>query len=180
MADYDVNRDASRQEMRTYVCGQCHVEYYFKGDKKRLTYPWAPADSQVDSIFAYYEANGHKDWTHARSGRPGSQGAASRVRDLQPGNPRPFRGGLRGLPHAVRAPRARSRSATTTCGGPLLNIDQACQTCHKILGGGAAESGCTPSRTAPSRPENIAIDALLELIGGDRARPGGRQRQRPR
>ena len=38
--DYDVNRDASRQEMRTYVCGQCHVEYYFKGKEKRLTYPW--------------------------------------------------------------------------------------------------------------------------------------------
>ena len=24
---YDVNRDATRQEMRAYVCGQCHVEY---------------------------------------------------------------------------------------------------------------------------------------------------------
>jgi nitrite reductase (cytochrome c-552) len=29
--DYDVNRDATRQEMRAFVCGQCHVEYYFKG-----------------------------------------------------------------------------------------------------------------------------------------------------
>ena len=29
--DYDPNRDASRQEMRAFVCGQCHVEYYFKG-----------------------------------------------------------------------------------------------------------------------------------------------------
>ena len=26
VADYDVNRDASHQEMRSYVCGQCHVE----------------------------------------------------------------------------------------------------------------------------------------------------------
>src|SRR5215203_4029864 len=26
--DYDVNRDATRQEMRTFVCGQCHVEYH--------------------------------------------------------------------------------------------------------------------------------------------------------
>ena len=25
--DYDVNRDATRQEMRAFVCGQCHVEY---------------------------------------------------------------------------------------------------------------------------------------------------------
>src|SRR6185503_11532184 len=29
--DYDVNASATRQEMRSYVCGQCHVEYYFKG-----------------------------------------------------------------------------------------------------------------------------------------------------
>jgi nitrite reductase (cytochrome c-552) len=34
--DYDVNRDATRQEMRAYVCGQCHVEYYFRGPEKRL------------------------------------------------------------------------------------------------------------------------------------------------
>ncbi len=39
--DYDVNSMATRQEMRSFVCGQCHVEYYFKGDEKRLTYPWA-------------------------------------------------------------------------------------------------------------------------------------------
>ena len=38
---YDVNRDATHQEMRSFVCGQCHVEYYFKGPEKRLTYPWA-------------------------------------------------------------------------------------------------------------------------------------------
>ena len=38
---YDVNTMATHQEMRSYVCGPCHVEYYFKGDGKRLTYPWA-------------------------------------------------------------------------------------------------------------------------------------------
>ncbi|MFN7144532.1 MAG: ammonia-forming cytochrome c nitrite reductase subunit c552, partial [Myxococcota bacterium] len=40
IADYDPNTMATRQEMRSYVCGQCHVEYYFKGKEKRLTYPW--------------------------------------------------------------------------------------------------------------------------------------------
>src|SRR5690606_31426466 len=62
--DYDVNRDATRQEMRTYVCGQCHVEYYFKGPEKRLTYPWAKG-LKVDSIMAYYDEEGFSDWTHA-------------------------------------------------------------------------------------------------------------------
>src|SRR5262245_18715526 len=37
LADYDPNRDATRQEMRSFVCGQCHVEYYFKGDGKSVT-----------------------------------------------------------------------------------------------------------------------------------------------
>ena len=27
LADYDVNEDATRQELRTFVCAQCHVEY---------------------------------------------------------------------------------------------------------------------------------------------------------
>jgi len=30
--EYDVNAMATRQEMRSFVCGQCHVEYYFKGE----------------------------------------------------------------------------------------------------------------------------------------------------
>ena len=39
---YDPNTMATRQEMRSFVCGQCHVEYYFKPeqDGRRLTYPW--------------------------------------------------------------------------------------------------------------------------------------------
>jgi nitrite reductase (cytochrome c-552) len=36
---YDPNVDASRQEMRSFVCGQCHVEYYC-GSKMTLTFPW--------------------------------------------------------------------------------------------------------------------------------------------
>jgi nitrite reductase (cytochrome c-552) len=39
--NYDVNKQGTRREMRAYVCGRCHVEYYFKGAEKRLVYPWA-------------------------------------------------------------------------------------------------------------------------------------------
>ena len=39
--NYDVNSMATRQEMRAFVCGQCHVEYYFQGPEKRLVYPWS-------------------------------------------------------------------------------------------------------------------------------------------
>src|SRR5690606_32404641 len=36
---YDPNTEASRQEMRSFVCGQCHVEYYC-ASRMTLTFPW--------------------------------------------------------------------------------------------------------------------------------------------
>ena len=163
VAGYDVNRDASRQEMRTFVCGQCHVEYYFKGDEKRLTYPW-DRGLGVDSIFAHYEANGHRDWTHARSGAPVlkaqhpefemyNQGihARSGVACADCHMPYERRGALKISDHHVRS--------------PLLNLDQACQTCHKISEQELRERVYTiQDRTFETR--NIAIDALLDLIAG--------------
>jgi nitrite reductase (cytochrome c-552) len=67
--DYDVNRDATPNEMRAYVCGQCHVEYYFKGPEKRLVYPWAKG-LKVEQITAYYDEIGFRDWTHKDTGAP--------------------------------------------------------------------------------------------------------------
>ncbi len=66
---YDVNAQATRQEMRAFVCGQCHVEYYFKGPEKRLTYPWHKG-LKVEQIMAYYDEVQHNDWQHAESGAP--------------------------------------------------------------------------------------------------------------
>src|SRR5262249_4140251 len=69
VANYDPNTMATRQEMRSFVCGQCHVEYYFRGPEKRLVYPWAKG-LRVEQIMAYYDSVGHKDWTHTETGAP--------------------------------------------------------------------------------------------------------------
>jgi nitrite reductase (cytochrome c-552) len=44
---------ATRQEMRSYVCAQCHVEYYFQGENKVLTFPWENG-LNIDNIEQYY------------------------------------------------------------------------------------------------------------------------------
>ena len=67
--DFDVNEDATNQEMRTYVCAQCHVEYYFAGQEKTLTFPWAKGLTVYDAM-AYYDEIGWTDFTHAESGAP--------------------------------------------------------------------------------------------------------------
>jgi nitrite reductase (cytochrome c-552) len=60
---------ATRQEMRSYVCGQCHVEYYFKGPGKYLVFPWEKG-MDIDSIEAYYDQLGFSDWVHEESKTP--------------------------------------------------------------------------------------------------------------
>lgn len=69
VADYDVNRDATNLEMRTFVCAQCHVEYYFAGEGKTLTFPWAKGLTVYDAM-AYYDEIGWVDFEHAESGAP--------------------------------------------------------------------------------------------------------------
>jgi nitrite reductase (cytochrome c-552) len=65
--NYDPNTMATRQEMRTYVCAQCHVEYYFAGEHKLVTYPWSKG-VKMDQIEAYYDEIGFSDWKHAETG----------------------------------------------------------------------------------------------------------------
>lgn len=62
----------SHQEMRTLVCAQCHVEYYFKTDKEKglsnyLTFPWDDGLS-VEDMDRYYDDKGFSDWTNPISG----------------------------------------------------------------------------------------------------------------
>jgi nitrite reductase (cytochrome c-552) len=130
IADYDVNRDATRQEMRTYVCAQCHVEYYFRGPEKMLTYPWSKG-LQVQEIEAYYEEQKFSDWKHGVTGADvlkaqhpefelWSQGIHARSGVACADCHMPYRreGAMKVSDHHVRS--------------PLLSIDRSCQVCHNI------------------------------------------------
>ena len=159
--DYDVNRDATRQEMRSFVCGQCHVEYYFKGTEKRLTYPWHNG-LKVEQIAAYYDNAGFKDWTHADTGAPAlkaqhpefemwNQGIHARSGVACADCHMPYK---REGAHKISTHHVRS---------PLLDINRSCQTCHKWPEQELrARVETIQDRTYKLR--NVAMDALMELI----------------
>ncbi|HEY8231496.1 MAG TPA: ammonia-forming cytochrome c nitrite reductase subunit c552 [Vicinamibacteria bacterium] len=161
VADYDVNTQATRQEMRSFVCGQCHVEYYFKGDEKRLTYPWAKGLT-VDAIADYYDEIGFKDWVHEKTGTPQlkaqhpefemwNQGihARSGVACADCHMPYVRVGAQKVSDHHVRS--------------PLLNVNNACQTCHKWPEAElVARAEAVQRRTVGLRDK--AMDALVALI----------------
>ncbi len=59
----------SRQEMRTVVCANCHVEYYFAGEGKYLTFPWADG-TRIETIIPYYDALAFSDWKYPGTDTP--------------------------------------------------------------------------------------------------------------
>lgn len=59
----------TRQQMRSVVCANCHVEYYMAGANKVLTVPWANG-TKIDNIVKYYEDSGFADWTYPDTGIP--------------------------------------------------------------------------------------------------------------
>ena len=60
----------TRQQMRSLVCANCHVTYFFAGDNKVLTIPWANG-MRVEDIIKYEDAaNTFADWTYPGTGTP--------------------------------------------------------------------------------------------------------------
>ena len=159
---YDPNALASRQEMRSMACGQCHVEYYFKGAEKRLTFPWHKG-LKAEEMEAYYDETGWTDWTHKRSGaqvlkaqhpefETWSQGihARSGVACADCHMPYKREGALKYSDHQVQS--------------PLTHVNLSCQTCHnytetEIL------SRVDAIQSRQKAMLDRAEDAVVELIG---------------
>lgn len=129
---YDPNTDASRQEQRSFVCGQCHVEYYCGSDMK-LTFPWGKGLSaeQTEAFWNETKLKGGRfyDFKHKETGAEvlkaqhpefelWSQGihARSGVSCADCHMPYVREGATKVSDHWVRS--------------PLLNMSRACQTCH--------------------------------------------------
>lgn len=133
--DYDPNRDASRQEMRSFVCGQCHVEYYC-ASKETLFFPWDRGlkVEQIEATFdnhTFPDDTPFHDFVHAETGAPvykaqhpefelWSQGihARSGVSCADCHMPYERRGAMKVSSHWVRS--------------PMLNINNSCQICHIV------------------------------------------------
>lgn len=124
----DINK-ATHQEMRSLVCAQCHVEYYFKGDGRYLTFPWDKGYT-ADQMEAYYDEINFTDWTHAlskapmvkaqhpdwelyRTGVHADRGVACADCHM----PYKREGGIKFTDHHIKS--------------PLNNIANSCQVCHR-------------------------------------------------
>jgi nitrite reductase (cytochrome c-552) len=128
----DVNK-LSHQEMRSLVCAQCHVEYYFNKKMQEgvnyLVFPWKNGTA-LEDIENYYDSIQFSDWTHSISRAPmlkaqhpdyeiyltgthASRGVACADCHM------PFisEGGQKFTDHHIQS--------------PLNNVSASCQVCHR-------------------------------------------------
>jgi nitrite reductase (cytochrome c-552) len=154
---------AGRAEMRIYVCAQCHVEYYFQGEDKRLVYPWGKGLT-VDDAYDYYQQIEFKDWTHAETGAPmlkaqhpefetWAQGihARSGVTCVDCHMPYKRVGGTKISDHHVRSPLVDDA------------VNNACGTCHKYSDKELVSRAET-IQTQHRHLVEVALDAVVDLI----------------
>jgi nitrite reductase (cytochrome c-552) len=119
----------SHQEMRSLVCAQCHVEYYFRPEDKYLIFPWEKGTS-LEAIEAYYEEREFADFTHSVSKTPLVKiqhpeyelyltgiHAYRNVACADCHMPYRTEGGTKFTDHHIRS--------------PLLDIHNSCQVCHR-------------------------------------------------
>lgn len=133
---YNPNKEATRQEMRSFVCAQCHVEYYC-GTGMPLEFPWSKG-LKAEDLEAHWNGrtlgpDGKRffDYVSTETGAEilktqhpefelWSQGihARSGVSCADCHMPYIREGATKVSDHWVRS--------------PLLNVNRACQTCHRV------------------------------------------------
>ena len=122
---------ASREDMRSYVCGQCHSEYYFAPGTMQVVFPWDKG-LRPDQMYEYYAGtpNGFtQDFQH-----PDSKAAMLKA---QHPDYEAWANGTHGkagvscadchMPYMRKDGQKFSSHQMTS---PLKNLDASCGACH--------------------------------------------------
>jgi len=121
--------DATPQEMRSLVCAQCHVEYFFTPEGKYLTFPWDKGLT-VETMEQYYDSIQFTDWTHALSKAPmlKAQHPDYEIFLLGPHSQRGLSCADCHMPYMSEGGIKYSNHQVMS---PLKNVANTCQTCHR-------------------------------------------------
>ncbi|WP_102345480.1 ammonia-forming cytochrome c nitrite reductase subunit c552 [Bacillus sp. Marseille-P3661] len=124
----------TKNEMRTYVCAQCHVEYHFADSNKEVTFPWDNGFKPED-MYEYYETtakaeNFKQDWKHNISGTPMIKAQHPEFETWSDGTH-----GKAGVSCAdCHMPYERAdgkkKISSHNWTSPMKTIEQSCRTCH--------------------------------------------------
>ena len=159
----------SRQEMRSLVCANCHVEYYFVGKEKLLTLPWAKG-TKIDQIWDYYQTTLYdgkqfSDWTYPDTKTPMLK-AQHPDYEMFTADSTHFKAGVACADcHMPYVREGAAKFSSHDVHSPLLNPEAACGQCHtdvKYVTGRVNEIQDQVYKTKLAT-ENAIIDAMTAI-----------------
>jgi nitrite reductase (cytochrome c-552) len=154
-------RTFTRQEMRTVVCANCHVEYYFAGEGKYLTFPWDKG-TNIDQIIAYYNEIGFKDWTYPETETPMLK-AQHPEYELYTQNSTHYNAGVACADcHMPYTRDGAAKFSTHNVQSPLLNAQAACGQCHTDVAFATGRVAIIQQQVRETM--DAAQDALIDAI----------------
>lgn len=122
-------RNFTRQQMRSAVCANCHVTYYFTGEKKVLTIPWENG-TRVENIIQSEDDAAFSDWTYPEAGTPIMK-ARHPDYELFTADSTHFRAGVACADcHMPYLRDGAMKYSSHDIMSPLLDPQQSCGQCH--------------------------------------------------
>jgi nitrite reductase (cytochrome c-552) len=124
-------KKAPREDMRSYVCGQCHAEYYFEPESKKVVFPWDKGLT-AEETYAYYAAKPYgfdQDWQH-----PDSQAKMLKAQhpdfELWSGGVHAKSGVSCADCHMPYMREGGQKYTSHWMTSPMKHIDASCRACH--------------------------------------------------
>lgn len=159
----------TRQQMRSLVCANCHVEYYFVGKEKLLTFPWGKG-TQIDQIWEYYQTTLYdglpfSDWTYPDANTPMLKAQHPDYEMFTAGSTH-FNAGVACADcHMPYVRDGAAKYSDHNIRSPLLNAQAACGQCHTDVNYvttrvGEIQDGVYATKLAA---ENAIIDAITAI-----------------
>jgi nitrite reductase (cytochrome c-552) len=171
----DINK-ASHQEMRSLVCAQCHVEYYFANDaaaekKNYLTFPWHKGTT-VEAMLDYYDAMDFTDYVHPVSKTPIVK-AQHPDYELYLTGIHAYRGVSCADCHMPYFTEGGMKFTDHHVQSPLQNISNSCAVCHRWSEQeirGRVEAIQTKVRDTKLKAEKAIIEAHFDVAAAIQAK----------
>ena len=154
----------SRQQMRSLVCANCHVTYYFAGDNKVLTVPWTNGTT-VEDIIKTEDAANFSDWTYPGTGTPIIK-ARHPDYELYTANSTHYLAGVSCADcHMPYVRDGAMKYSSHDIMSPLLDPQQSCGQCHTNVDVVLARVNTIQATiySAKQSTEDALIDAITAL-----------------
>ncbi len=154
----------TRQEMRTVVCANCHVEYYFVGSRKILTFPWNNG-TQIDQIVSYYDNIKFSDWTYPGTNTPMLKAQHPEYETYTAGSTHYMAGVSCADCHMPYVRDGAAKFSSHDVKSPLLNAEQSCGQCHTDVDYVVARTKEIQDQVFNTKmsTENALIDAITAI-----------------